>query len=471
MQTLTVKQDFGLREIYEPHNTYVMSGALAWELEAIANSRRPGSVEIDVIPFESRFKEFKASELLGRPPAGTLIAPGVDGAEQEVLEPGKPPKFLFWRYGGGGDVLMMSPAFRLLKKLFPGCHITFACNKNYWSLLEGNPDVDILRAYPINIKWLEEADYHQHFEGVIEDNTFAKRMHGVDVFLQRFGFQDVPLEEKQVWMAVSKEAIERTDKLFKDHYFEKRHFVVGIQWKVDAPIRQYPPSWIVEVAQTLVREHGVKIVWLGGPSQADAIQSFAIKRAGLAEHAINQMGFPECWSWQDTAATISKCDLVISGDSASLHVAGAMKKVDKETVEASLYDFNHTTPMIGIYGPFLSDQRISRYPNALGLDPDVGCAGCNQHGYSPCSLANPLSRVSPCFYKLPPAVLLEHVRSMIALINRDMPKRFDVEPKDVRGLDLWTSELGRYTEKVLAPQIMGCTLGDHVYPESILPQR
>lgn len=406
-----VKQiDFRGRYTLLPNVSYVFSGRQAQEIERIASNSRggPSDVIMDPVRIEWVYQEYHGQDLTNK----TLF---------------------LWRTGGAGDLIGLKIPIQYAKKRWPSCKIVLACDPNYAPIFDGDPNIDEIRSYPVRLDWLKEADYHLCFEALIEDNEDAKRIHMADLFLNKFGFKGLDASEKVPLLPVSSLAIKQTDALFAQAGFNPLDFTVGIQLIVDAPIRKYPPSHLAVVGKELVENHDAKIVWIGSKHHIQDIDQIAINRYHLARNSINLPKHKECQTWQHTAAVVAKCDLIISADSGTLHVAGANKVVIDEAGakahEFSKYQFgfdaeiNRThTPQVGIYGPFWSHQRQKYYGDAVGIDTEVMCAGCNQHGYAPCRRSG--GGISPCFQVIEFSLVAQTAMQLAYITNqrRAMPK-------------------------------------------------
>lgn len=452
MNFLRVNKSCGVSGMrFEEGKTYVYAGETALKIEALLNARIGGAAEFDPTPFDIFYRQYKGESLAGK-------------------------KILIWRFGGLGDLLFLTPALRWIKKHWPTAYVIVACNHVYADIFEGHPHIDEVRPFPVSRDWLEETDYHLYFEGVIENNQAAARINAIDLFNSWFNFRDIPENERQPELSVSSRALERADRLLKLHKFEPSDFVVACHWKVGAPVRRYPWEWMVETAKDLVNNHGAKVIWLSEPKHAAQVQEWGVEKAGLEGKAINQMIRESDQTWQMTAALIARSDLVLSADSSPLHIAGSRKGVI-QTMQpgatevphlppASPWEFHETTPSLGIYGPFLSFQRLKYYPMAVGIDPDVPCAGCNQHGGAQCPFAGQ-DGISPCFYKVPPKLLTEYAGRMMATIEV-MRANYGLPSKTLLALEPMRHGLAAWQEELMRTKIKGSTLKGR-YVESLMP--
>lgn len=332
---------------------------------------------------------------------------------------------LFWRTGGAGDLIEMDPLMQFIKRRWPTCKIILCCDVGYTSLFHGAHHIDEVRPYPVQLAWLKEADFHQFFEAVVEENPDAKRTPHPDLFLNEFGGEAKTLTpfEKIPVLSVSEEAIKSTDELFAAHNIGPQDFTVGIQLIVDAKIRRYEPWKLAAIAKDLVGNHRAKIVWIGSPRQADEITRLGVVKHALEKSCLN-LASQKNFTWQHTFAAIAKCDIVLSADSSANHIAGSFKRMigpagegDPWTVSKYQFGLNRLrshTPQVGIYGPFDPAMRQKYFYDAFGVDVNCICAHCFQHGHEACYKGDP----SPCFGLIPPSDPYGHVMLLTALTNR-----------------------------------------------------
>jgi ADP-heptose:LPS heptosyltransferase len=405
----------------EPGETYVMSGGFAKDVYDQVTRQFPGIAELDPVPAEQHYKRYEGQDLSGK-------------------------TILIFRTGGAGDLMFLTPAMRYIKERWPDCTLIVSCYNKYLPLFAEHPHVDEVRPYPVNLKWFDELDYQLCFEGLIEQNPASRTSNAVDLFCRAFGFDDVPEDRKQPILACTEAAIRQTDETFRVHGFTRYDPIVGIQWKVDAPKRRYPPPEIVKVAKELSKINGAKIVWFGSPAQIGQIVQQGIMAPGLASRSLCLSAHPQCRSWGHVIAAAAKCDLVIGADSGVIHAAAAAKPTRVEPRRASLFEFNPWTPTLGIYGPFRTFQRLAKYRWSFGIDVDASCAGCNQHNYDECDYGFP----SPCFDLIKPEYIRDVAGRILALVRKRRGEQ-GLKPKHLQDIDPYEQGLDEWVAQGLAP--------------------
>lgn len=128
------------------------------------------------------------------------------------------------------------------------------------------------------------------------------------------------------------------------------------------------------LAAALVSTHavpGVRLVVLG--AAADTPLAEAISRAVSTARGAPVIDATGRLSLLGSAALLARCQLLVSNDSAPLHLASAMN-----TPTVAL--FGPTVPSMG-FGPLAEKQRV------LGVD-DLACRPCHAHGPMQCPLGH-----------------------------------------------------------------------------------
>lgn len=284
---------------------------------------------------------------------------------------------LIWRHGGIGDLLFMMPPLRLLKVKYPESKILVGIGGKYIDLYRHIPYVDEIHQLPFDIETLDLADYHLHFENIIEGNPRAEYTNAYDLFLEKFGFDpsEIPPYEKIADVFLNEKEKEWAEKIIKSWGINDEDILVGLQIAASSPIRTFPEDKTTQIANVISREPNGKVILFGSGAQKQLAEG--IKKSLHAEHQDRIFMSAEYgFSLRQTMAITRHCDLVIAPDSAMIHIAGALR-----------------VPVIGLYGPFLADLRMRYYYDALALNATPACAPCFTHDHDPCKKGNP----SPCF--------------------------------------------------------------------------
>ena len=286
---------------------------------------------------------------------------------------------LTWRTGGIGDILMLSPALAELKLKYP--FATIKAGSMFPQPFENHPAIHRSFQMPFDAEELDRADYHLHYQGLLESGTEAgKTTPAVDLFMQAMGINpaEVPPARKRPVIKLSAKEFEWVAKT-KAALKIKDHLVAGIQAEASSPIRKFPKEKMQVIAHTLVSE-GFKVIVVGGPDQKPLYDY--LKANGNPENIIDGTRF----SIRQSLILASIYDLIIAPDSFLVQVGAA-----------------YNIPTIGLYGPFPSKIRMQYHTRSIGLDARVVCSPCCIHDFKPCVKGFP----SPCFTQISEKDILE----------------------------------------------------------------
>ena len=275
-------------------------------------------------------------------------------------------RLLIWRTGGIGDLLFIQPNLIHLKEKYPTCEIYFACGPQYHAMVETWDCIDTLVDLPFNFLQMVRADYHVTFEGVIERCDLAKNTNAYRLFTDWMGLF-LPDEKLKPVNIPKPELVEKARGALWSWGIEKTPFIVA-QLRASSPIRTPRPSVWGKILNILAKE-GHTIVITDSKRFEDGIKDFinAFIDEDVRHRVFNFAPYSE--ALDATIALISFSTLVLSIDSAAVHLAASLNK-----------------PSLTLYGPFPSKIRISTYgKQAQAIEcNDVSCAPCYIHGHIPC---------------------------------------------------------------------------------------
>jgi ADP-heptose:LPS heptosyltransferase len=284
---------------------------------------------------------------------------------------------LVWRHGGIGDLMFMMPPLRILKVVYPDCKIIVAIGGKYIDLYRHVPYIDEIHQLPFDIETLDRADYHLHFEQIIEGNPKAERVNAYDLFLERFGFKpdEIPAADKVPDIFLTSKEQKWASEFLEAFKVEKDSLLVGIQIAASSPIRTFPDSKVLAITNLVAREEKGRVVLFGSGAQIELAQGIKQSLPHEYHHKV-AVSAEEGFTLRQSMAITQHCDLIVAPDSAMIHIAGALR-----------------VPVLGLYGPFPADLRMRYYYNALALNAGPSCSPCFVHDHDPCPKGSP----SPCF--------------------------------------------------------------------------
>lgn len=347
---------------------------------------------------------------------------------------------LCWRHGGIGDLMFMMPALRHLKNKFPTCKIHIAMGLKYVDIYRNIPYVDVVSRLPLDVEFLKSADYHLHFEQIIEGSKLAEKVNAYDLFLDRFNIDPklIADTEKIPDVFFTKDEEDKAEEVLEKYGFGDDDVIIGMQLAASSPIRTFPTSRLHHVAAALLQRKA-RIILLGSPAQiqiGEAIREAFAEQPELMKGIVN--GPETGLSLRESMALVKRCNLVIAPDSAMIHIAAGLR-----------------VPIIGLYGPFPSDLRMRYYYNAIGINGKAVCAPCFEHSHGPCRKGNP----SPCFNLIDPDQILNAVDILLNKTSNVQLENMD---------DFKISLFGQVAEKC-SDFMEGCGVdfgsGFYKYPE------
>jgi len=301
-----------------------------------------------------------------------------------------------------GDVVLSTPALKALRDAYPESRITFMVRPYVKDIVEGNPWAneiiiyDKAKSFLENIKFIKKLRNKKFDLAIALHPTFRtnvivflsgipKRLgldrksrmgifltdrvpdkkhlglkHEMDYTLDILRYIGVNAKDRKMYVPVSRDSQIRTREALEKGGISESDTVVAINPGASCPSKRWPAKRFAEVADTLIKKHGVKIVVMSG--EAD-------KRIGkdmvsfMQEKCLDLSGKTTVG---DIAGILKRSKLFISNDSGPVHVACAIG-----------------TPVVAIFGR--SDRGLSpkRWgPSNKGdivLHKYVGCLNCLAH--------------------------------------------------------------------------------------------
>lgn len=253
-------------------------------------------------------------------------------------------RILILRPGQYGDLVLLTPCLREIKRRWPECVLCVACGVQYKSVIAGLPYIDEVLEYPVRMeqapKWIITLETMTRFA------DREKERHMTDLFAERLG--------------LTGDFDKRPD--YNLSQFEKAHAMlkyprtkkgrIGIQFRASDLLRTYPGPQLTAVIKKLLGR-GWEIMLLGAP---DEIQVPTNAPEGLFNCTLDKLSFRE------SCAVLSTCDAFLGPDSALVHIAGAIG-----------------VPAVGLYGPFPWELRTKYAPTTFALQGQGACAPCHCH--------------------------------------------------------------------------------------------
>jgi lipopolysaccharide heptosyltransferase II len=246
----------------------------------------------------------------------------------------------------------------------------------------------------------------------VPGGRYAVTMHEIEYVLRlaRAAGGLVAADDAQPRLGVAPEAAAEIDRLLRGASLGdgSRPLVVLHAGAQNGQAKRWPTASWAALADRLTRELSARVVLTG--ARGDAPLTAAIRRR--AGQPLTDLTGQT--SLAELVALLARCDLVVSGDTGPLHIAGAVG-----------------TPVVGLYGP--TDPHISGPlgPDAIVLRRAIWCAPCyDARETAECRFSNPV-----CMKGLAPDVVFDAARQQLArrmpatILARQAPERDgDSEP-------------------------------------------
>jgi ADP-heptose:LPS heptosyltransferase len=259
---------------------------------------------------------------------------------------------LFMRAGGFGDLVLLTPVLRELKRRSPATKIAVCTMRHYGVVLEGLPYVDEIVPYPPSEEKANSYSACVFYENAVERNPAAEQIHITDLFAMLAGIEGMDAAAK-----LPEYRVKASEAIWANEMFPRQPGVrrVCIQVGTSSAARVYHRGQLGEATGKLTKD-GWEVFLLGEKGEINLQGRTAPNLRNLAD-----MGL----SFRQSCAVLSTADAFLGSDSALLHVAGAL-----------------AVPAVGLYGPFPWKLRTAYCPTTFaiqGTEIRVGGAPC-----SPC---------------------------------------------------------------------------------------
>ncbi|MEC9337886.1 MAG: glycosyltransferase family 9 protein [SAR324 cluster bacterium] len=319
-----------------------------------------------------------------------------------------PRKILVIRFSALGDLVLTSPIFRELKRIYPDLGITLLTSSRQGTVLDNNPHIDQVIRYSRNgsgvlLKTLIQKLRRERYD-LIYDAHRSLRSIWIVWNLSGFGLFKYP----QVW-SINKRSWKRDllirwklnflkktpsqrqhllrplqehtklelnnrTELFPDksavlliqEFLKKNNFLpkrfVAIGPSASYPLKCWPLVYFNEVISSLL-EQGWSVVLVGGTGEKETIQlekEFSGKVQSVAGR----------FSPLETAELLRHASIVVTNDTSVGHLAESMRTPVIVLFGATVREFG--------YAPFLEESKM------LETEEVLGCRPCSRDGRGEC---------------------------------------------------------------------------------------
>jgi len=307
-----------------------------------------------------------------------------------------------------GDVIMTTQVIMALRRKFPQARITAVVGPRAQSVLQRSPDIYRIVIYDKKASLWEKIKFIRTLRKVKYDrvvdlrNTLIpflvsckkrtplfrkfkkKNMRERNMELLEMLDEEAPFfpaQEGAESLTTTFRFFNEVDEIFTlnslDHY--KIHERSG--WIVVAPgasneRKRWPAKYFAEVIRQLNHQTGKRVLLVGTLNERPVAESIAAELPGITSVFCGDMMLPQ------TASLISRASLLISNDSANMHLG-----------------FELGTPTVGIFGPTDHERYGYNGPKFRIAREDASKCPCHSSQLSPAERS--------CFHGLKPEKVIE----------------------------------------------------------------
>lgn len=290
-----------------------------------------------LVPGEYIMEDVDAGMMMSRAGGGECeltpfreCAPLFDGHNSEdpitVIRPGR-----------FGDLILLTPCLREIKRRWAKCPLRVACLPQYRDAIIGLAYIDDYPAYPLAIR--DSTDCMVSLETSVAMMEREKDTHMTDLFAERLGLGEIT-DKKPDFFLSNDERNWAHDAYPKD----KKQKRVAIQVKSSTPSRDYPPAQMAKAISRL-EGRGWDVLLLGLPHEIRGAN-----RPQVINCANDQLSF------RQSAAVLATADVFLGPDSALIHVAGALG-----------------VPAVGLFSVVPWKLRTAYCPTTFVIQANKGC--------------------------------------------------------------------------------------------------
>lgn len=255
-------------------------------------------------------------------------------------------RVLFMRSGGFGDMILMGPILREMRRRWPAVKLTVVCRKERHAVFDGLSYAPDWQQTPVSVETAANFDALVSFEHVIERE---RKLHYVDALAAHMGLT-LPdgAEARRIEYQVSTFEKACAGGRYRRKDGKKR---LGIQVMSGARYRSYPRNQTGQVAMHFLGE-AWEVYLLGVKGDVQE----AGKVPGLRDLTNDGLSF------RQSVAALATCDVLLAPDSSLLHISAAIG-----------------VPAVGLFAAIPSVMRTAYAPSITALDGVGKCAPCFWH--------------------------------------------------------------------------------------------
>ncbi|MFN3505477.1 MAG: glycosyltransferase family 9 protein, partial [Caldimicrobium sp.] len=308
--------------------------------------------------------------------------------------------FVFMQ-GAIGDVLCSTVALREVKRRYPDCKLWVAVSGRARPVLENLSYIDKIFPHPAPIKEVVKADYFIKAVEMVNTPSFDN-LNMVKWFLWKFRLYFAEDETPDVY--VDETVVNELKPYFEEvKKLSGKEKVLLFHYLASSVHRTLPPKLLKEIEE-LTKEEYVPVIC--SLPEEDITVEIALDLYGI--RAANLSYLMKDIRYLIAAVYLSSA--VITADTATLHIAGGLKK------QAVL-----------VVGAIEASNRCGTYPTVIPVRPNyIGntCKSpCGIHALGePCPEAKAKNQFySPCLESIPAKVIVLALKDALLALEKDYP--------------------------------------------------
>ena len=211
---------------------------------------------------------------------------------------------------GLGDIMLLTPIAREIKKLNPGIKLDFMVPERYAGLLQGNPFINkVITSETLDIDKIDTYQWFAKFNNCEFDVGKHGWMHRVDIFAHMVPEIPRPITDRSLTYVVSPDDKSWARTLFPDSVKP----LVGVVLTAHCVSRMLKRETHQAICQALL-DKGIKLVIINHIPQNIIQEREGIKDMS-GKMSVRQLG-----------AIIDRCDCLLTPDTGTFHIANAIGK-------------------------------------------------------------------------------------------------------------------------------------------------
>jgi len=301
-----------------------------------------------------------------------------------------------------GDALCMTPALREIKRRYPDCQLFVSISGRARPVLEGLPYIDKLLPMPIPYKFVSKANYLVKVIEMVNTPQFDN-LNLVEYFLWKCHVFNAEDETPDV--VVDKNVVSELKPVFDQiRQASGGKKILLFHYLASSVHRTLPPKLLKEL-ETYIKDEYVPVL-CSLPSE-DITLELALEAYGITSANLSSL----MKDIRYLIAAVSLADAVITADTATLHIAGGLKK-----------------PTVLVSGPIDGNFTARTYPTVISVLANYRgqtcVAPCMKHALQgPCPEATAKKEFySPCLLSIPPRVIYYALKDAELLCEKDYPR-------------------------------------------------